>query len=113
MNIAKLAHEINRAYCASIGDHSQVAWEDAPEWQRESAEAGVKYHLSYPEGVSPKKSHNSWLRQKKADGWVYGPVKDPVAKEHPCMVDYEQLPADQRLKDSLFGAVVEACRPFL
>lgn len=27
--IAKMAHEVNRAYCQSIGDNSQLPWEDA------------------------------------------------------------------------------------
>lgn len=31
---AHAAHEANRAYCAAIGDLSQVAWECAPEWQQ-------------------------------------------------------------------------------
>jgi len=25
--IAKVCHEVNRAYCAGIGDNSQVPWE--------------------------------------------------------------------------------------
>jgi len=29
MNIAKVCHEANRAYCESIGDNSQLSWEDA------------------------------------------------------------------------------------
>jgi len=33
-------------------------------------------------------------------------VKDAKAKTHPCMVDYDQLPAEQRRKDELFGAAV-------
>src|SRR5438105_262770 len=33
---ARAAHEVNRAYCLALGDASQVAWEDAPEWQRSS-----------------------------------------------------------------------------
>lgn len=40
MNIeqtAKTAHEVNRAYCLSIGDISQPSWEDAPDWQKKSA----------------------------------------------------------------------------
>lgn len=31
--IARMAHEANRAYCQALGDDSQPAWEDAPEWQ--------------------------------------------------------------------------------
>ena len=30
--IAQVAHELNKAYCESLGDNSQPSWEDAPEW---------------------------------------------------------------------------------
>ena len=83
--IARLCHEANRGYCAALGDHSQPTWEDAPQWQRDSAIAGVNFILENPD-VGPSASHESWLAQKQADGWKYGPVKDPVAKEHPCFV---------------------------
>jgi hypothetical protein len=48
------------------------------------------------------------MADKEADGWKHGPVKDPEKKEHPCMVPYGQLPAEQRAKDYLFIAVVKA-----
>ena len=83
--IAKTCHEVNRAYCHSIGDDSQPSWENAPEWQKKSAIAGVKYILTNPD-AKPSDSHDSWLSTKKADGWKYGPVKDPEKKEHPCYV---------------------------
>lgn len=43
--IARIAHETNRAYCESIGDNSQPPWQDAPDWQKLSAINGVKFHL--------------------------------------------------------------------
>lgn len=103
--IAKLCHEVNRAYCQATGDDSQVAWADAPEWQKTSAYNGVAGHLS---GAlkSPADSHESWLAEKAATGWSYGPVKDADKKEHPCFVPYNQLPASQQVKDHLFEAVV-------
>jgi len=103
--IAKVCHEVNRAYCAGIGDNSQVSWDDAPEWQRESAIKGVIYHLSNPDS-QPCNSHNSWMAEKEASGWKYGAVKDADKKEHPCFLPYEQLPKEQQLKDALFIAVV-------
>jgi hypothetical protein len=106
-DIARVAHEVNRAYCASIGDHSQPSWEDAPEWQRKSAITGVKYTLDNPD-AEPSDSHRSWLAEKVRDGWSYGPVKDPVAKTHPCFVAYDLLPQEQRSKDYLFQAVVRS-----
>lgn len=31
IDVAQIAHEINKAYCESIGDTSQPSWEEAPE----------------------------------------------------------------------------------
>lgn len=107
--IARVAHEINRAYCASLGDTSQPTWEDAPEWQKSSALAGVDMHLAKPD-ATPEQSHESWLAQKLAEGWKYGPVKDAEKKEHPCCVPYADLPAEQKAKDFLFRGVVHALK---
>lgn len=103
--IARIAHEVNRAYCAALGDHSQPVWEEAPEWQRDSAIEGV---LGIRDGcvLGPFTSHANWLAEKRAAGWVYGPAKDPVAKTHPCMVPFDHLPPEHRLKDFLFYRTV-------
>lgn len=105
--VARVCHEVNRAYCASLGDHSQPAWDEAPAWQRDSAVAGVKFTQANPESP-PSASHDSWLAEKVRDGWKYGPVKNPDTKEHPCFVPYDELPAEQQAKDHLFQAVVRA-----
>lgn len=107
--IARVAHEINRAYCASLGDTSQPAWQDAPEWQQNSALVGVDMHLAKPD-ATPEQSHESWLAQKLAEGWKYGPVKDAEKKEHPCCVPYADLPAEQKAKDYLFRGVVHVLK---
>lgn len=104
---ARTAHEVNRAYCQAIGDNSQPTWADAPLWQRTSAIEVVRFHQDNPE-ATPENSHESWLKTKVADGWVYGPVKDPEKKEHPCMRPYAELPLELRVKDHLFRAVVHA-----
>jgi hypothetical protein len=111
-NIAQVAHEINKAYCESIGDTSQPSWDEAPEWQRSSAVNGVQFHLDNPE-ASPSASHDSWLKQKEEEGWKYGPVKNPEIKEHPCYVPYDQLPVEQRSKDYLFKQVIHSLKAFL
>lgn len=108
-DVARVAHEANRAYCAALGDVSQSAWDLAPDWQRQSAIAGVAFHAANPD-ASPAASHESWLAEKERDGWKYGEVKDPEKKEHPCFVPYDQLPAEQRAKDYIFSAV---CRNLL
>ena len=107
IKIARVCHEVNRAYCQSLGDHSQLAWEDAPQWQRDSAVAGVAFIRDNP-GAKPSASHETWLAQKKADGWKFGAVKDAEKKEHPCFVPYEELPTEQKAKDYIFGAIVRS-----
>src|SRR6266568_4307849 len=108
---AKVAHEVNRAFCLTLGDSSQPKWEDAPAWQKESARKGIVFHwktLSEGAELQPSASHASWLRDKRENGWKYGPVKDAVKKEHPCFVPYDQLPPEQKTKDFLFCAVAGA-----
>jgi hypothetical protein len=102
---ARAAHEANRAYCLAICNDTQPSWDDAPLWQKVSAVAGVDGALA---GNTPEQSHKSWMAQKVADGWKYGPAKDPEKKEHPCMVPYSELPPEQRAKDDIFLAVVRA-----
>jgi hypothetical protein len=110
--IARVCHEANRTYCDCLGDHSQPQWEAAPAWQRESAIAGVRFHLANPTAGS-EHSHNEWMRAKLADGWKYGPVKDPLKREHPCIVPFLDLPPEQQAKDSLFLAIVHSLEPLL
>jgi hypothetical protein len=105
--IARACHEANRAYCMGIGDNSQLPWDDAPQWQKDSAIDGVAHLLDHPEAL-PEDSHTNWMAGKIADGWTYGPVKDPDIKQHPCMVPYDQLPVEQRVKDCLFVAIVRS-----
>lgn len=111
-NIAQVAHEINKAFCSSIGDNSQPDWDNAPQWQKDSALNGVQFHIDNPE-ASPSASHESWLKQKEEDGWKYGPVKNPATKEHPCFVPYDQLPTEQKSKDYLFKQVVHSLKNYL
>lgn len=100
---AKMAHEVNRIWCAHLGE-DQPTWENAPEWQHESAKAGVRAALT---GSTPEKQHIAWLEDKLANGWSYGPVKDANLKTHPCMTPYQYLPREQQIKDLLFTRVVQ------
>lgn len=112
IDIAQVAHELNKAFCESIGDNSQPSWADAPDWQKDSAVNGVNFHLENPD-ASPSASHDNWLKQKEEEGWKYGTVKNPETKEHPCFVPYNQLPVEQRSKDYIFKQVVHSLKAHL
>lgn len=105
VHIARICHEANRALCEALGDLSQAPWHAAPQWQRDSAIAGVEYRLDHP-NATPEQQHEQWLAVKKAAGWTHGPYKDAAKKEHPCVLPYEELPEAQKAKDYLFGAIV-------
>lgn len=99
IQIAIVCHEANRAWCVANDDYSQPSWD--------SAINGVEHALAHPD-ATPEDSHNNWMAGKIADGWVYGEEKDPVAKTHPCIVPYSELPEFQGKKDALFLAIVRA-----
>jgi hypothetical protein len=111
-DVAAACHEINRAYCRLIGDNTQVSWKNAPEWQRTSAINGVKFHLANPNS-QPSDSHESWSKEKVADGWSFGPVKDPAKKQHPCLVPFSNLPLHQQMKDFIFLSTVRAAEAII
>lgn len=105
--VARFCHEANRAYCQSIGDDSQPVWDNAPDWQQDSAVNGVRFHAENQEAGAGA-SHANWLAEKEREGWKYGPVKDPVNKEHPCFLPFGELPVEQQVKDHIFRSVVHA-----
>jgi len=111
-DIAKVIHQANKAYCESLGDKSQVNWEDASVNIRESVIDGVRFVVDNPL-ASARALHNNWLAFKKADGWIYGEEKDPIKKTHPYFVPYEALPVEQQTKDSMFNKIVGALHPLL
>jgi len=106
--IALVAHNINQAYCAAIGDPVLV-WDEAPDAHKASILAGVDMHLANPD-TTPEAAHAAWLEQKTAEGWTFGAVKDLEAKTHPCLLPYAELPAEQKIKDHLFRAVVHSLK---
>jgi hypothetical protein len=107
--IARVCHEVNRAYCKATGDDSQAPWDETPALIQESAIAGVRAHLDNP-SLTPEQSHELWSAHKLAEGWVYGKTKSIEKKTHPCLVPYDELPVEQRVKDYLFKAVVASLR---
>lgn len=111
-DIAKVCHEVNRAFCQTVGDDSQPSWETAPNWHHTSTINQVNFQIENPDAQSSH-THIQWMNDKIQDGWKYGPVKDAVKKEHPCMVPYDELPIEQKMKDTLILNIVNTLKVLL
>lgn len=106
VDIARVCHEANRAVQIATDDPAvSPAWEFAPDWQRQSAVEGVENALA---GATPEQLHESWCAFKSSSGWRFGQTKDEQLLTHPCLVPYADLPAEQKAKDALFSAIVNA-----
>lgn len=108
--IAKTCHEVNRVITALVKDVPvQPAWEDAPEEMRVSSIKGVQFALDNPD-ATPRQQHEAWCKDKVDAGWTYGPIKNPAAKTHPALVDYDALAEGTKAKDAAFQAIVKAMK---
>lgn len=43
-----------------------------------------------------KNVHEVWAAGRIAAGWKYGPVRDEIKKEHPCLIPYEELTEEEK-----------------
>lgn len=46
-----------------------------------------------------KNVHDVWAESRINDGWRYGPERNDERKEHPCLVEYDELPDSEREYD--------------
>lgn len=106
-------HELNRAIRVVNGQDPGPVLENMKELEP-AKYAGVKkavekilYGESYP---SPSMQHDEWIFSKLKDGWTYGPSEDKIAKTHPCMVQFYDLPLEEKLKDVVFVEVLKFLR---
>lgn len=62
-------------------------------------------NVELPEELLPlieemaKNVHEVWAKNRLAEGWSYGPVRNDAKKETPCMVAYEALPDSEKEYD--------------
>lgn len=123
--LAAACHSAHYGYAVlALGEPGQP-WEHAPKWQKDSIRdaigfwdvecASMREDMPLEEKISilSPLSHENWMEYKLDEGWVYGEHKDPVAKTHPCMVPYEDLPHDQKKKDEVVLHAYLALRPLV
>ena len=106
---AKIIHETLSHYKKENNNPIIINWDQASPEKKQSTIDGIKYHLLNPT-ASAKDSHDSWMNQKIANGWVYGETKDPIKKTHPKLVPYDKLDDNTKSLDHIFSGLVNSLR---
>ena len=58
--------------------------------------------ITLPEGMEQlieqvaKNVHETWAEGRIHDGWSWGPVRNDKLKQHPCLIDYDDLPESEK-----------------
>ena len=103
--IAQFSNAINRTYSQILG-REDLAGQWVTQLQRQNiieCVDAVRRGLITASG----EAHERWLWKHIEDGWVYGPVKDAVLKQHPCLLPFGQLPEEEQFRDWLFLTTVK------
>ena len=43
--------------------------------------------------------HDIWALGRINEGWTYGPERNDALKQHPCLIDYDELPESEKEYD--------------
>ena len=43
--------------------------------------------------------HEVWAETRISQGWSYGEERNDTLKHHPCLVEYDELPEEERVYD--------------
>jgi hypothetical protein len=109
--LAIACHQAWYAYTVLALGEPGEPWHSAPDWQKDSIRNAVDFwdaqkvdtsEALYIDEVAKRLcplTHENWVKEKAAAGWVYGEIKDPEKKTHHCMVPYSDLPEAQKKKD--------------
>ncbi len=44
--------------------------------------------------------HERWRAERRSQGWTFAPVRDDGRKQHDLLVDWQELPVEERAKDT-------------
>lgn len=61
---------------------------------------------------TPEENHANWVADLIARGWVHGDTYDIIARTHPALVAYADLPIEYKTNDFIFLSIIKA-NPYL
>jgi hypothetical protein len=92
--------ESNRVQATNIG--KTLAENGYSIAQMRDWEAGELEFSPQEVEVMARKEHERWCRQRKQTGWVYGPERDAIKKTNPDLVEWDDLPEEEKEKNRRF-----------
>ena len=72
----------------------------------------IEMYLEKDKLLTPEKAHDSWVVAYEKMGWKYGEKRDVDKKTHPDMLPFNELPKDEKDKDSIFLTFVWLAKQF-
>jgi hypothetical protein len=106
-DIARIVVNTNADYSRSLGEDVQYWDETGPE-VRASIVRGILSALRY--NPTPEQNHQNFLDDRTKEGWTYGPEKNVELKQHPDLLPFEHLPAEQKAKNHIFLSLVSSLK---
>jgi len=95
--IAEIRHAIWVGFQMGAGQEYNEEMNDA---QYKSLLDGIKFSDNNPD-ATPEENHDNWMKEKEANGWIYGHTKDFKKKTHPDMIPYNELLDIEKKKDTM------------
>lgn len=111
--IARIGHEVNRAYCQELGEEAHPQWTAILGSERALVRKAAEGVLNGT-FATLEDQHEAWRQARVDAGWTWGNAKDVEHKISPALVPWADLPASQRAKSAIFRQVcVEALQLFM
>jgi hypothetical protein len=108
--LARLIYEATRIEAEWSGRIVPETWEQRDEKFRSQFVGIVSKYINAERLPTPEQAHNSWMESYLEMGWRHGEKRDPVAKTHPDLVPFDELPRDEKDKDAIFLAFIWLAR---
>lgn len=111
-HICKLCHDANNELMVANGETPQGAWDTLDDHLKQMTRDSVQVIINDPT-ITAEDIHNTWMDNKRRDGWVYGTTKDATKKTHPLMIPFDEMNDIDKAKDQSFIDIVNSHRHLL
>lgn len=100
---AKCGHSVMQCIADSFGHKVLPQWDLCPHEYKEAIKAKARTILYHAKAC--RNLHNSWVKHKLNSGYSLGERNEEL-KQHPHLVDFNDLPIDVKVKLKAFRAAV-------